>query len=99
MAYQIVIKKQFSENLEKVLLYLERNWSYKIAADFLIIVNRRLEQLSRHPQFGAISLKVKDVRGVLVTRHNKLYYKIKHNQVIILIMFDTRINPKKNPYQ
>lgn len=36
---------------------------------------------------------------MLITRHNKMYYKIKGKTVVILNMYDTRMNPKKNPYK
>lgn len=98
MAYQIIVKKRFTNNLQKVLVYLEKEWSHKVAVDFLIKIDRRIELLTKQPHVGALSSKVKDVRGLLVTRHNRLYYTIKDDKVIILNMYDTRMNPKKNPY-
>jgi hypothetical protein len=53
MAYQIVVKKRFTNKVHKILTYLEKEWSYKIAEEFLLI---------------------------------------------ILNIYDTRMNPKKNPY-
>jgi len=32
------------------------------------------------------------------TRHSRLYYRIKGTTIEIVNMYDTRINPKKNPY-
>lgn len=98
MAYQIIVKKRFTNKVEKTLIYLEKEWSYKVAVEFLQKIDRRFELLSKHPYAGAPSAKIKDIRGLLITRHNRLYYKIKDNKVIILNMYDTRINPKKNPY-
>jgi len=43
-------------------------------------------------------MKVKDVRGLLITRHNKMYYKVMGDKVVVLNMYDTRMNLKKNPY-
>jgi plasmid stabilization system protein ParE len=98
MAYKIIVKKRFTNKVQKVLAYLEKEWSYKVASDFLVKIDRRIDLLTKQPYAGAPSVKIKDVRGLLVTRHNKLYYKITGNTVIILNMYDTRINPKKNPY-
>jgi plasmid stabilization system protein ParE len=98
MAYQIVIKKRFTNKVQKTLAYLEKEWSHKIAEDFLIKIDRRIDLLTKKPHVGALSSKVKDVRGLLITRHNRLYYKIKDDKVIILNMYDTRMNPKKNLY-
>ena len=98
MAYQIIVKKRFTNKVQKVLVYLEKEWSHKVAADFLLKIDRRIELLTKQPYVGAPSSKVKDIRGLLVTRHNRLYYKIKDDKVIILNMYDTRMNPEKNPY-
>ncbi len=98
MAYQIIVKKRFTNKLQKALTYLEKEWSHKVAADFLLKIDRRIELLTKQPTIGAPSTRIKDVRGLLVTRHNRIYYKIKDNKVIILNMYDTRIDPKKNPY-
>lgn len=35
MAYEIVVKKRFTNKVQKVLVYLEKEWSYKIATEFL----------------------------------------------------------------
>ena len=98
MAYQIIVKKRFTNRVQKVLTYLEKEWSHKVAVEFLLKIDRRIDLLARQPHVGVLSSKVKNIRGLLITRHNRLYYKIKGNKVIILNMYDTRINPKKNPY-
>lgn len=98
MAYRIIVKKRFTNRVEKVLAYLEKEWSHQVAVEFLIKIDRRLALLSRQPYVGVLSSKIKDVRGLLITRYNRLYYKIRDDQVIILNMYDTRINPGKNPY-
>ncbi|MEO5944991.1 MAG: type II toxin-antitoxin system RelE/ParE family toxin [Ferruginibacter sp.] len=98
MAYQIIVKKRFTNRVQKILAYLEEVWSHKIAVEFLLKIDRRIALLATQPYIGALSSKVKDIRGLLITRHNRLYYKIKGDKVIILNMYDTRINLKKNPY-
>ena len=98
MAYQIIVKKQFTNRVQKVLTYLENEWSHKIAVEFLIKIDRRLELLSKHPHVGILSTKVEGIRGLLITRHNRMYYKIKGDKIIILNRYDTRVKPKKNPY-
>ena len=85
MAYEIIVKKRFTNKVQKVLAYLEKEWSKKVAAEFLLKIDRRIDLLSRQPFAGAPSIKIKDVRGLLITRYNKMY--------------DTRMNPKKNPYK
>jgi plasmid stabilization system protein ParE len=98
MAYQIIVKKRFTNKVQKILLYLEKEWSHKTAKEFLSKIDRRFDLLSKQPYAGALSLKVKDVRGLLIARHNRMYYRIKGDKVIILNMYNARRNPKKNPF-
>ena len=98
MAYQIIVKKRFTNKVQKVLTYLEKEWSQKVAVEFLTKIDRRIELLTRQPYVGALSTKVKNIRGLLITRHSRLYYKIKDDKVTILNMYDTRMHPKKKPY-
>ena len=98
MAYEIILKKRFTNKLIKLLAYLEQEWSKQSAANFLKKIDYRIGQLSGQPFTGVPSEKIKDVRAVLITRHNRLYYKVKGKKVIILNMYDTRMNPKRKKY-
>lgn len=98
MAFEIILKKRFLNKLTKTLAYLEKEWTHEVAVVFLQKIERRLEQLSKQPHLRAPSSKVKNIRAVLITKHNKMYYKVKGKYIFILNMYDTRINPSKNPY-
>lgn len=98
MAYQIILKKRFTYKLVKLLAYLEQEWSHKVAAGFLKKIDYRIQQLSGQPLTGISSEKIEAVRSVFITRHNRLYYKVKGKKVIVLNMYDTRMNPKKRKY-
>ena len=99
MAYPIIYKKQFFKSLDKVLNYLELEWGHEIAVAFLVKIDKRTSLLKQQPFVGIASSNLKNVRGILITKHNKLYYKVSNSQVIVLNMYDTRINPKRNPYK
>ena len=76
MGYKIIFKKRFVKNLFDVLTYLEKEWDKKVADEFQDRVNNALELLMLHPYIGAPSNKI-DVRGLLITKHNRLFYRIK----------------------
>lgn len=98
MAYSVVYKKSFYNKLSKLLFYLEKEWSKQVADDFLVKLDKRISVLKEQPFIGSPSQKVKDVRGILITRHNKLFYKVSGNSIVVLSMYDTRMNPKRNRY-
>jgi len=39
MAYQIILKKRFTNKVQKVLVYLKKEWSHKVATDFLLKID------------------------------------------------------------
>lgn len=98
MAYKVIYKKRFNNKLNKLLYYLEHAWGLDIANEFLNKLDRRIETLKHQPFIGKPSDKKPYLRTVLITKHNKLFYKVGENRIIILNMYDTRKNPKNNPY-
>lgn len=76
-----------------VLSYLENEWGEKVASNFLDTIDSRIELLKDHPFSGALTRKSKNIRGLHITKHNRLYYKVEGNKIFILNLYDTR---KKN---
>jgi hypothetical protein len=56
-------------------------------------------QLIKEPDEGRNSSKVPEVQWILITKHNKLYYRIEGDIIYMITLFDTRQNPKKNRYE
>lgn len=98
MAYLIIVKKRFTNKIVKLLDYLEGEWGKTVADNFLKEIDKRLDTLSEQPFIGAPAAEAKTVRSILITKHNRLYYRIKGKTIEIVNMYDTRMNPKKNPF-
>jgi plasmid stabilization system protein ParE len=70
----------------------------KAAIEFLNKLDKRIDTLKKQPFIGKPPERKPGVRTILITKHNRLYYKLTNTAIIILNMYDTRSNPKKNPY-
>jgi plasmid stabilization system protein ParE len=79
--------------------YLKNEWGENIADNFIIRLQKRLNTLSLQPYIGIPSSVIKPVRSILITKHNRLFYRIKEDTIEVINMYDTRSNPKKNPYK
>ncbi len=99
MAYEVIYRIRFRKKLVKLLEYLEKAWGQKVAIEFLEKVEARVYRLSNQPQTGIISTKTPSVRSVFITYQNRLFYRIKGGKIEILNLYDTRMNPAKNPYR
>ncbi|MFC4230769.1 type II toxin-antitoxin system RelE/ParE family toxin [Parasediminibacterium paludis] len=98
MAKVIILKNRYLKSLEKLMIYLHENWGESIALDFIKLVDSKILLLSSQPNIGIRSDKLKDARSILITKHNRLIYRVKDNTLIILNLSDTRRHPKKNKH-
>lgn len=89
MAYEIVINKRFANKLLNVLGYLENEWNHEVAVAFLANVYSRINALKTHPYIGSLT-SIQNTRSTLITKHNRMYYKVVKNKVVILNLYDTR---------
>ncbi len=98
MAYKIIVKKRFTNKVVRLLYYLETEWGKTVADRFANKLEKRLDDLSGQPLVGIESETFKNVRSILITKHNRLYYRIKDTTIEIVNLYDTRMDPKKNIY-
>jgi plasmid stabilization system protein ParE len=89
MAYEVIINKRFTIKLLNILEYIEKEFGTKVAQDFLSRVRTRIYALKSHPYIGSLT-SLKNARSTSVTKHNRLYYRIARNKIIILNLYDTR---------
>ncbi len=62
----------------------------KAANDFYDRIYEAIELLKSHPHTGAPSKKIPNARGLLIAPHNRLFYRIEKNKIIIVALADTR---------
>jgi plasmid stabilization system protein ParE len=99
VAYRIKINKRFRVEAHKVYEYLAEEWSFTIADEFIEKVYARIYQLADTPNSGFSTPKHKNVRRINVTKHNKLYYRVKGRTITILSLFPSKQDPRKNKYE
>lgn len=98
MEKEIVITRRFRNNTLRIYQYLLKEFSAKTATDFLDRLEKRIEFISQNPGVGKASVKRKNIRSILFTPHNQIFYRYTGNRIEILCLFDMRKDPKKKPY-
>lgn len=99
MGYTIQINKRFEINVQKVYAYLAVEFGYKTADEFLEHLYIRIYSLYVTPYSGIVTDKKRNIRKIIVSKHNKVYYRIKGKKIIILTLFPSKLNPVKNKYE
>src|SRR5690348_4360684 len=98
MAYQIIITKKLKKSAVKTSHWLEKAWTLKYTIEFDEKLKKIITALSINPNTGRISKK-KNITSFRVTIHNRIYYKIFKNQIIILDLVESKQNPKWNKFE
>lgn len=95
MPKEIIWSRIAEDDLMNVTNYLIFQWNPRIANDFIDLIERFTDQISRNPACYPMINKRKRVHKCVVTKHNSLYYHEMDNKVEIIRLFDNRQHPKK----
>lgn len=98
MAYKVSWSDIALEDYGHIVDYLVSSWPLSVAIDFEKMVNGKLTNLSKQPFTGIRSDRNPAIRSILITKHNRLFYRVKGNNLELLSIIDTRMDPSKNPF-
>ena len=96
MALPVIWTENAAQDYKLVIDYLLLEWPLSVAEKFIEIIEKRIEVLSLFPNIGVASGMDTSVRSIVLTKHNKLYYRLLPDKIEILNIFDTRQNLEKN---
>jgi plasmid stabilization system protein ParE len=68
----IKLSKRAEGKLDKLLDYLEKEWSLKVKSDFISKLDKSLKQIQTHPESCPQSVFVKGLHMLVVTKHTSL---------------------------
>lgn len=88
MARTIVWTKRANSKFNHVIAYLEKDWGEKVVKNFVVRTYSIIQLLSKQPLLG--SLENQEIRGFLITKHNRLFYRFTDNEFVVLNIFDSR---------
>ncbi len=98
MVREIVWTKRANHRFNAILSYLEDEWGERVTKNFVKKTYGILIILTKFPEIGTLELKDKKIRGILITKHNRLFYRISGNKIILLNFFDTRFGPDRKKF-
>jgi plasmid stabilization system protein ParE len=99
MAYRLDFTDQFEITTAKTAKWLKKEWYFKTARSFQNKLAEAIEKIISNPYRGQRSHKFEDVRSVLVTKHNRLYYRITDNTITFLELIELKQSPHRNKYE
>src|SRR5437867_625182 len=98
MAKKIVWIKRAVGKFNKIIDYLETEWGESVTQNFVIKTYDILDLISDHSDLGTLENPEKKIRGFLLTKHNRLFYRVTESEIILLNFFDTRSGHKRKKF-
>jgi len=90
---KIILSNIASRRLEKLLNYLELEWSLKVKNDFIKKLDKSLKQIQKFPESCQQTSFVKGLHRLVVTKQTSLIYRFDSKTITIVTLFDNRMNP------
>jgi plasmid stabilization system protein ParE len=95
MAKKIVWTKTALGKFNNIVDYLESEWGNRVTENFVTKTYDILELISDHSDLGTLEHPEKKIRAFLLTKHNRLFYRVTEKEIILLNFFETRSGRKR----
>jgi len=92
---KVVLSKRASDKLDKLLNYLETEWSENVKQNFIKKFDDSVKFISLFPEATEKSDFKKGLHRCVVTNQTTIYYQFNDYEIQIVTIFDTRMNPKR----
>ncbi len=77
--------------------YLESQYSYQTAVNFVANVYETIDKIKEHPTRGRTVPTSKTLQFLNIDKHRQIFYRVKDSTLVIVNIFDTRQHPSKRP--
>ena len=90
---KILVSELAAFKIEKLLEYLEKEWSRKARNHFHKQLNSSIDVLRQSPFAFPKSEFHPEIRKLVVSKHSTVFYKVSDDLVFIITIFDSRQDP------
>ena len=92
---KVFISELAEKRLEKLVVYLLKEWGHKVKSEFLIKLDRKISQISLHPESSPKSAELGGFYRCRVSKQTSFYYRVdfKKEEIEIITFFDVRQDP------
>ena len=96
---KVILSKRASQKLDRLINYLETEWSKKIKNEFIIKLDKSLNRIKRFPESTEKSNIKKGLHKCVITKQTSIYYFFDDEYITVVTIFDNRMNPRKLKYE
>jgi plasmid stabilization system protein ParE len=98
MAKKIVWTKRADTKFNSIIEYLEQEWGPNVTRNFVNKAYDIIDLISDQPELGTLENPDRNIRGFLLTKHNRLFYRVTDREIILLNFYDPRSGRKRRKF-
>lgn len=91
--FLLIISQRAKVRIAEVSDYIYEQWGQKSHRKFLSELERCLKIIEINPNSFRCNIEMQEVHECVVTYYNILYYTVKEDEILILSLEDTRMQP------
>ncbi len=95
MKRKIIWSKRAQKGFDSVVSFLETKWEKKVIDELFMELFTKLESISENPLLYKLVSEKKQIHKCVIRRRTLLFYKVRKDAIEIVIVIDSRRNPKK----
>jgi plasmid stabilization system protein ParE len=95
MMRTIKLSRRASRKLDKLLDYLESEWSTKVKNDFIKKLDKSLRQIQKYPNSCQQSDSIVGLHMLVISKQTSVFYRFNSKTITIVTIFDNRMNPDR----
>jgi len=92
---EIIWSEEADSDLEKLKDYLLEHWGQEVLFNFLQKLIESIDIIIANPNTFTKYSEYWNVRRVVMTKHNTLFYRFENDKIEIVRIFDTRQDPTR----
>lgn len=92
---KVIISNRAKSNTARLLDYLAHKWSLRVKENFARKLKSTIDIIRENPEGFPKSEINKNQHKCVITKQTIMYYRFNRNEIRILALFDTRMNPEK----
>ncbi len=95
MALTIYWSKTADKDFDRIIEYLNHEWGESVTRAFVKKTYDFLDILSEFSEIGSLENEKLNIRGFVLMRQIVVFYKIKHQKIILLKFFNNKQHPER----
>ena len=91
MVKEVRWSKPAVKKFDSIVEYLVNEWGNQVAKEFVVKTFDLVNLLKQFPEIGSIQNKDRNIRGLLITKHVRLFYRIKGAHIVLLNSYENKL--------